>query len=157
MQQCGPDALLITDMVVDEVRAALDQVDSAITIFGFGRAMEVFKSVGPAGAVCERYGVGQMSGYQALGHTRMATESAVTVADSHPFCPAADLALVHNGSFSNYASLRRELRMTASCAKQTMTQRWPPGSLPLKGRVVLPWKRRSEACSSALTASLLCS
>ena len=50
-----------------------------------------------------------MSGYQAVGHTRMATESAVTIAHSHPFCPAADLALVHNGSFSNYASLRREL------------------------------------------------
>jgi methylamine---glutamate N-methyltransferase subunit A len=105
----GPDAVLITGMVVDDLRAVLALVDPNITIFGFGRAMEVFKSVGSARSVCDRYGVGQMSGYQALGHTRMATESAVTIAHSHPFCPAADLALVHNGSFSNYASLRREL------------------------------------------------
>ena len=39
----------------------------------------------------------------------MATESAVTTAHSHPFAPAADLALVHNGSFSNYATVRRRL------------------------------------------------
>jgi methylamine---glutamate N-methyltransferase subunit A len=105
----GPDALVVTEMVVDELRRMLAEVDPAITIFGFGRAIEVFKGVGPARAVCDRYGVGSMSGYQAVGHTRMATESAVTIAHSHPFCPAPDLALVHNGSFSNYASIRREL------------------------------------------------
>ena len=109
LQQRGPDAVLIADMAVDDLRAVLAQVDPAITVFGFGRAMEVFKGVGPARSVCDRYGVGQMAGYQAVGHTRMATESAVTIAHSHPFCPAGDLALVHNGSFSNYATLRREL------------------------------------------------
>jgi glutamate synthase domain-containing protein 1 len=46
----------------------------------------------------------------------MATESAVTTAHSHPFAPAADLALVHNGSFSNYATVRRRLaRAGVSC------------------------------------------
>jgi methylamine---glutamate N-methyltransferase subunit A len=109
LQQRASDAVLITDIGADELRAVLGQVNPAITIFGFGRAMEVFKGVGPARAVCDRYGVGQMSGYQAVGHTRMATESAVTIGHSHPFCPAADLALVHNGSFSNYAGLRRDL------------------------------------------------
>ncbi len=109
LHQRGPDALIVTEMAVDDLRGLLGEVDPAITIFGFGRAIEVFKGVGPARAVCDRYGVDTMSGYQAVGHTRMATESAVTIAHSHPFCPAADLALVHNGSFSNYASLRREL------------------------------------------------
>lgn len=50
-----------------------------------------------------------MAGYQAIGHTRMATELAVTTEHSHPFAVAADLALVHNGSFSNYATVRRDL------------------------------------------------
>jgi glutamate synthase domain-containing protein 1 len=109
LQHRGPDALVMTEMGVDELRGALVQVGPTVTVSGFGNAIEVFKGVGPARAVCDRYGVGQMSGYQAVGHTRMATESAVTIAHSHPFCPAADLALVHNGSFSNYASLRREL------------------------------------------------
>lgn len=52
---------------------------------------------------------GSRSGYQGLGHTRMATESAMTTDGSHPFAPAADLALVHNGSLSNYATVRRRL------------------------------------------------
>jgi nucleotide-binding universal stress UspA family protein len=61
------------------------------------------------GQVCARYGIADAAGYQAIGHTRMATESAVTTEHSHPFAAAADLALVHNGSFLNYASIRREL------------------------------------------------
>ncbi|MEM6422566.1 MAG: amidophosphoribosyltransferase, partial [Pseudomonadota bacterium] len=43
------------------------------------------------------------------GHTRMATESAVTTAGSHPFSTGADTCLVHNGSLSNHNSLRRVL------------------------------------------------
>jgi methylamine---glutamate N-methyltransferase subunit A len=109
LRQRGSDALAVTEMAIQELCGFLAEVDPAVIIFGFGKAIEVFKGVGPAQAVCNRYGVGTMSGYQAVGHTRMATESAVTIAHSHPFCPATDLALVHNGSFSNYASLRREL------------------------------------------------
>ncbi|HEY7222342.1 MAG TPA: hypothetical protein VH561_01820, partial [Micromonosporaceae bacterium] len=90
-------------------RQLLADVDQGVRLFGYGTAMEVYKDVGPAAEVCARYGVAGMSGYQATGHTRMATESAVTTEHSHPFASAADLALVHNGSFSNYASIRREL------------------------------------------------
>jgi glutamate synthase domain-containing protein 1 len=39
----------------------------------------------------------------------MATESAVTTDHSHPFAPSNDLAVVHNGSFSNPATVRRRL------------------------------------------------
>ncbi len=71
--------------------------------------MVVVKDVGAPAAICARYGIGGWGGYQGIGHTRMATESAVTTAHSHPFAPAADLALVHNGSFSNYATIRGRL------------------------------------------------
>ncbi len=40
----------------------------------------------------------------------MATETAVTTDHSHPFSPAVDLALVHNGSFSNHVSIARWLQ-----------------------------------------------
>jgi len=39
----------------------------------------------------------------------MATESAVTTEHSHPFGVGEDLAVVHNGSFSNHATVRRDL------------------------------------------------
>jgi glutamate synthase domain-containing protein 1 len=77
---------------------------------GHGHAIEVFKDVGSPEEIVGRYGIGQAEGYQGIGHTRLATESAVTTEHSHPFTPAADLGLVHNGSFSNYASLRRRLQ-----------------------------------------------
>ena len=51
-----------------------------------------------------------MSGTHGIGHTRMATESAVTTMGAHPFNTGDDQCLVHNGSLSNHNSLRRKLR-----------------------------------------------
>jgi glutamate synthase domain-containing protein 1 len=94
---------------VDQVLAALASQAPAVVVAGFGAAVEVIKDTGGAAEVCTRYHIDQRHGYLALGHTRMATESAVTAAHSHPFVPAADLCLVHNGSFSNHATVRRRL------------------------------------------------
>ncbi len=109
LRRRGRDAVLVTRLEPGRARRLLADIDPAVRLFGYGTAMEVFKDVGPAAEVCARYGVPAMAGYQAIGHTRMATESAVTTEHSHPFAAATDLALVHNGSFSNYASIRREL------------------------------------------------
>ena len=89
--------------------AAVRRIAPQVSVPGFGRSMVVVKDVGAPAAICARYGIPRWAGYQGIGHTRMATESAVTTAHSHPFAPAADLALVHNGSFSNYATIRRQL------------------------------------------------
>jgi glutamate synthase domain-containing protein 1 len=51
-----------------------------------------------------------MTGTHAIGHTRMATESAVTTSGAHPFSTGEDQCLVHNGSLSNHNNLRRSLR-----------------------------------------------
>jgi glutamate synthase domain-containing protein 1 len=83
--------------------------EEQVTVVGVGSAMRLIKDVGTPREICDHYQVGATSGYLAVGHTRMATESAVTTAHSHPFSPAPDLALVHNGSFSNHASIRRRL------------------------------------------------
>ncbi|MGN6678749.1 MAG: hypothetical protein ACTHKL_13375 [Streptosporangiaceae bacterium] len=105
----GRDAVIVTSIGSDRAPELLAGIDPSVRLFGFGAAIEVYKDVGAAAEVCARYGVAQMGGYQAVGHTRMATESAVTTEHSHPFAVAPDLALVHNGSFSNYATVRRSL------------------------------------------------
>ena len=51
----------------------------------------------------------EFSGSHAIGHTRMATESAITTEGSHPYSTGEDECLVHNGSLSNHNNLRREL------------------------------------------------
>jgi glutamate synthase domain-containing protein 1 len=105
----GRDAVLVTSIGSERGPALFAGIDPSVRLFGFGAAVEVYKDVGAAAEVCARYGVADMGGYQAIGHTRMATESAVTTEHSHPFAVSPDLALVHNGSFSNYATVRRSL------------------------------------------------
>jgi glutamate synthase domain-containing protein 1 len=78
--------------------------------FGFGERIEVFKDVGLPDAVARRFDLAHRCGTHALGHTRMATESAVTTEHSHPFSTGIDLCLVHNGSLSNHNRLRQSLR-----------------------------------------------
>lgn len=102
-------ALVTSSIDPEVVLAAIRHGDENVRLFGYGNAIEVLKDVGSASVVCERYGIQERSGYMAIGHTRMATESAVTTEHSHPFAVNADFCLVHNGSFSNYASVRRDL------------------------------------------------
>ena len=80
-----------------------------VRVLGTGRDLRVLKDVGRPTTTCARHRVGEWVGYQAVAHTRMATESAVTVLHSHPFVPTQDLCVVHNGSFSNYATVRGRL------------------------------------------------
>ena len=102
-------AVLQSPAAEAEFLAAVRRAAPEVTVAGYGRAMLLVKDVGAPADICVRYGIPGWSGYQGSGHTRMATESAVTTAHSHPFAPAADLALVHNGSFSNYATVRSRL------------------------------------------------
>lgn len=78
-------------------------------IMSVGEAMEIYKEVGPPKDVVARFGLRAMAGSHAIGHTRMATESAVTTLGAHPFSTAQDQCLVHNGSLSNHNAVRRRL------------------------------------------------
>jgi methylamine---glutamate N-methyltransferase subunit A len=80
-----------------------------VSIVGAGRRMELFKEVGLPDDVSRQFGLGSMRGTHAIGHTRMATESAVTTNGAHPFTTGDDQCLVHNGSLSNHSAVRREL------------------------------------------------
>lgn len=79
-------------------------------VVGSGSDLVVYKDVGAPAALAAAYRLREVSGWQGLAHTRMATESAITPEGCHPFSVGADQCLVHNGSFSNHASVRRELR-----------------------------------------------
>jgi len=91
-----------------EVRQGIAMMPE-LTVVGSGRRMEIFKDVGRPDHVAARFGLDTMSGTHGIGHTRMATESAVTTNGAHPFTTGDDQCLVHNGSLSNHNALRREL------------------------------------------------
>jgi amidophosphoribosyltransferase len=78
-------------------------------IGGFGEDLAVLKGVGAPKALAASWGLERARGWQGVGHTRMATESAVTSAGAHPYAVGPGQCMVHNGSFSNHATIRRDL------------------------------------------------
>ena len=90
-------------------RWLIDNVPEA-TVLSQGQSVEIYKGVGDPDRIATRLGLSALTGTHAIGHTRMATESAVTIAGSHPFSTGNDTCLVHNGSLSNHNRLRETLR-----------------------------------------------
>jgi len=79
-------------------------------VAGFGEDLTVLKGVGHPRTLAAAFGLEGAQGWQGVGHTRMATESAVTPSGAHPYAVGPDQCLVHNGSFANHATIRRDLR-----------------------------------------------
>ena len=94
---------------MEEAKAAIAKLRPGVRVMGAGSAVEIYKEVGLPAQVVERFGVSKMAGTHGIGHTRMATESAVTTLGAHPFSTGPDQCLVHNGSLSNHNNVRREL------------------------------------------------
>lgn len=93
-----------------EVRALIAERHKTLRLVGSGKRMELFKEVGTPAEVAARFDMAGMSGTHGVGHTRMATESAITTDGAHPFSTGPDQCLVHDGSLSNHNSVRRMLR-----------------------------------------------
>ena len=94
---------------IEAARAALAHLRPNVKVMSQGEGIEIYKEVGLPKDVAARFDVSKMKGSHGIGHTRMATESAVTTMGAHPFSTGPDQCLVHNGSLSNHNGLRREL------------------------------------------------
>lgn len=105
------DHAIITcpDEAEPAVRAFVEGFGHGVVFVSSGDSIELYKGVGLPEDVAARFGLSEMTGTHAIGHTRMATESAVTTAGAHPFSTGPDQCLVHNGSLSNHNTLRRQL------------------------------------------------
>ena len=80
------------------------------SLMSSGEYIEIYKEVGLPETVVKKFGIKKMNGTHGIGHTRMATESAVTTLGAHPFNTGSDQCLVHNGSLSNHNQLRKKLQ-----------------------------------------------
>ncbi|MGK2876317.1 MAG: hypothetical protein ACSLEW_11865 [Nocardioides sp.] len=102
--------LVAADTDSASLLAAVRVTYPAALVAGFGEDVVVLKGVGAPRELTEAWGLTKAQGWQGVGHTRMATESAVTPGGAHPYAVGPDQCLVHNGSFSNHATIRRTLR-----------------------------------------------
>ena len=94
----------------ETARAWLAANAPGIDVVSAGKRMEIYKETGLPENVARRFDLSKMTGTHGIGHTRMATESAVTTNGAHPFSTGLDECLVHNGSLSNHNDMRRRLQ-----------------------------------------------
>jgi amidophosphoribosyltransferase len=103
-------AVFKVDIDAETVENFLMENHQDVLIMSSGKSIEILKEVGLPERIVNLFHLENMKGSHIIGHTRMATESAVTMAGSHPFSTGMDLCLVHNGSLSNHNRLRQELK-----------------------------------------------
>jgi glutamate synthase domain-containing protein 1 len=102
-------AILVSTAGPQVVSRWLEGREHPVHLLSVGRSIDVYKDEGHPAEIARRYHFGELQGTHAVGHTRMATESAVSPAHAHPFTAGEDFCLVHNGSLSNPYSIRRKL------------------------------------------------
>ncbi|HEY5808408.1 MAG TPA: glutamine amidotransferase family protein [Povalibacter sp.] len=105
----GNHAVLTTTASPAMVEAWVTERAPHVAVLSVGRSIDLYKDVGAPADICRRYRFSELQGTHLVGHTRMATESAVTPAHAHPFTAGHDFCLVHNGSLSNPHLVRRKL------------------------------------------------
>lgn len=103
--------LVVADDIEGTLADVIEERVPGARVFSVGRSMEIVKDLGMARDITRRYSLGGFRGSHGIGHTRMATESRVDIAHSHPFWarPFPDISVVHNGQITNYHKLRRRL------------------------------------------------
>ncbi|MDX1889733.1 glutamine amidotransferase [Mycolicibacterium sp. 050158] len=106
----GDTHLLTADTDSESLLAAARTAYPTVLVAGFGADLAVLKGVGDPATLTDSWGLAKAQGWQGVGHTRMATESAVTPSGAHPYAVGPEQCLVHNGSFANHATIRRELQ-----------------------------------------------
>jgi methylamine---glutamate N-methyltransferase subunit A len=103
-------AVVVVDADASEAEEWVRSNRPDLRVMSAGSVIEIYKETGLPHEFVRQFRLDELTGTHALGHTRMATESRVTTAGSHPFSTGFDLCLVHNGSLSNHNRLRENLR-----------------------------------------------
>ncbi|MFZ3042824.1 MAG: amidophosphoribosyltransferase [Thiobacillus sp.] len=105
----GNHAILTAALDPEVIKRWIREHHSRLYLLSTGRSIDLYKDIGTPADVAARYDFMHMKGTHLVGHTRMATESAVTPERAHPFTAGEDFCLVHNGSLSNPNGIRRML------------------------------------------------
>ncbi len=82
-----------------------------ICVHSLGRRLKVYKDEGSAEELQNRHQIPSVQGTHGIGHVRLATESVENINFAHPFISYIypELAIVHNGQFTNYFNMRRKM------------------------------------------------
>jgi glutamine phosphoribosylpyrophosphate amidotransferase len=82
-----------------------------LCIHSLGKQIKIYKDQGSAEDLQKRHKIPTVKATHGIGHVRLATESVENINFAHPFVSYIhpELAIVHNGQFTNYFNMRRKL------------------------------------------------
>lgn len=103
---------------IPSLHQAINAVDG-LYVHSIGKGMKVYKDGGLLTNLLKNHRIMANSVTHGMGHVRMATESAEDINAAHPFVSPfyPELAIVHNGQFTNYFNLRRNLESKGAIFK----------------------------------------
>jgi glutamate synthase domain-containing protein 1 len=95
---------------ISDLNWAIDSHPS-ICVHSLGQHLKVYKDEGSAEELQNRHKIPPIKGTHGIGHVRLATESVENINFAHPFISYIypELAIVHNGQFTNYFNMRRKM------------------------------------------------
>ncbi len=143
-------AVFVVTAEAEDAQAWLLENHPELTLMSAGRSIEIYKEADLPTRFVEKFALHEIAGSHALGHTRMATESRVTTAGSHPFSTGLDLCLVHNGSLSNHNRLRRTLQREGMVFRTENDSEVAAGYLTWRLREGASLEEALEGCLSDL-------
>jgi glutamate synthase domain-containing protein 1 len=84
LNQISDHVILKTEEKPKKILEILNLNFPEVSIVGYGKSIEIFKQVGNPKDVVKKFKLADFVGTHGIGHTRMATESAITTDGSHP-------------------------------------------------------------------------
>lgn len=83
-----------------------------LCVHSIGKSLKVYKDEGSAADLQHCHSIPPITGTHGIGHVRLATESVENINFAHPFISyiLPELAIVHNGQFTNYFNMRRRMQ-----------------------------------------------
>lgn len=96
--------------MLQTLHIAINKIEG-IAVHSIGDGIKVYKEGGYLKNLKKKYDIDCSPCKHGIGHVRMATESAEDINAAHPFVSPfyPELAMVHNGQFTNYFKMRRFL------------------------------------------------
>ena len=93
--------------------------NKGLAVHSIGNQIKVYKEGGHLDRLIEKHDIDDKLCRHGIGHVRMATESAEDINAAHPFVSPfyPQLAIVHNGQFTNYFKMRRFLESKGAIFK----------------------------------------
>ena len=101
-----------------DLHEALNMRDG-LYVHSIGSDVSVYKDGGTVKRLRDIHTIKPGNATHGIGHVRMATESAEDINAAHPFVSPfyPEMAMVHNGQFTNYFNLRRSLESKGAIFK----------------------------------------